>query len=65
MIENHMPGNLYNELFSESSEEICTAFQSMSRSLIVYKNTIENWSPALQAFFSRSPSICIIYFCFL
>ena len=30
MIENHMPGNLYNELFSESSEEICTAFQVCS-----------------------------------
>ena len=40
MIENHMPGNLYNELFSESSEQICTAFQRMSWSLIVYKNTI-------------------------
>ena len=37
MIENHMPGNLYNELFSESSEEICTAFQSMLGPLLFIK----------------------------
>ena len=32
--ENHISGNLYNELFSESSEEKCTAFQSMVWSLL-------------------------------
>ena len=32
--ENHISGNLYNELFRESSEEKCTAFQSMVWSLL-------------------------------
>ena len=30
MIENHISGYFYNELFSESNEEKCTAFQSMT-----------------------------------
>ena len=50
MIENRISGCLYNELFSESNEEKCTAFQSMAWSLVVHKNTIKNCSPALQAF---------------
>ena len=37
MIENHISGNLYNENFSESSEEKFTVFQSVVWSLIVYK----------------------------
>ena len=52
MIENRISGYLYNELFSESNEEKCTAFQSMAWSLIVHKNTIKNCSTALQAFSS-------------
>ena len=32
--ENHISGNLNNELFSESSEEKCTAFQNMVWSLL-------------------------------
>ena len=54
MIENRISGYLYNELFSESNEEKCTAFQSMAWSLIVHKNAIKNCSTALQAFSFRS-----------
>ena len=50
MIENRISGYLYNELFSESNEEKCTAFQRMVCSLIVHKNTIKNWSTAFQVF---------------
>ena len=48
MVENRISGYLYNELFSESNEEKCTAFQSMAWSLIVHKNAIKNCSTALQ-----------------
>ena len=41
MIENHISGNLYNELLSESSEEKCTAFLCMAWCLIVHKDTIK------------------------
>ena len=41
---------LYNELFSKSNEEKCTAFQSMAWSLIVHKSIIKNYSTAPQAF---------------
>ena len=57
MVENRISGYLYNDLFSESSEEKCTAFQSMALPLIVYKNTIKNCSTALQAFSFRSLSL--------
>ena len=57
MIENRISGYLYNELFSESNEEKCTAFQSMAWSLIVHKNTIKNCSTPLQAFSFRSLSL--------
>ena len=48
MIENHLSGNLCNELFSKSSEEKCTAFQSIASFRIVHKNTIKNCSTVLQ-----------------
>ena len=54
MIENHISVNLYNERFSKSSEEKCTAFQSMAWSLIALKNTTKNCSTVLQAFSSLS-----------
>ena len=57
MIENRILGYLYNELFSESNEEKCMAFQSMAWFLIVDKNTIKNCSAALQAFSFRSLSL--------
>ena len=44
MIENHTSVNLYNELFSESSEEKCMTFESVDGSLIVHKYTIKNCS---------------------
>ena len=44
MIDNHISGNSYHEIFSESSEEKFTAFQSMVWSPIVHKNTIKNCS---------------------
>ena len=47
MTENRISGYLYNELFSKSNGEKCTAFQSMVWSLIVHKNTITNCSTAL------------------
>ena len=50
MIENRISGNLNNELFIERSKEKCTAFHSMTESLIVHKNTIKKWSTGLQAF---------------
>ena len=50
MIENSISGYLYNELFSESNEEKCTAFQRMAWSRIVHQNPIKNCSTALQAF---------------
>ena len=57
VIENQISGYLYNELFRESNEEKCTAFQSVAWSVIVHKNTIKNCSTALQAFFFRSLSL--------
>ena len=59
MIGNRISGYLYNEIFSESNEEKCTTFQSMTWSLIAHKNTIKNCSSALQACFFRSVSLCI------
>ena len=35
MTENRISDYLYNELFSESNEEKCTAFQRMAWSLVV------------------------------
>ena len=66
-IENHISRTFYNELFSKSSEEKCTAFQSMAWSLIlVHENTIKNCSTNRQAlsFRSLSLSLCIFYFLF-
>ena len=64
MIENRISDYFYNEFFSESNEEKCTDFQSMAWSLIVHKNTIKNCWTALQAFYLRSLSLCILYFLF-
>ena len=64
MIENRISDYLYNELFRESNEEKCTAFQSMTWSLIVHKNTIKNCSTTLQAFSFRSLALSILYFLF-
>ena len=64
MIENRISGYLYNELFSESNEEKCTAFQSMAWSLIVHKNTIKNCSTALQAFSFRPLSLFVSFISF-
>ena len=61
MIENRISGYLYNELFSESNEEKCTAFQSMAWSLIVHKNTIKNCSTALQAFSFQFLSLHLLF----
>ena len=44
MTENRISGCFYNELFSESNEEKCTAFQSMAWSLIIHKNAIKKLS---------------------
>ena len=56
-VENYISSNLYNETFSESSEEKCVAFESMALSLIVHKIFIKNCSTVLQAFSSRSVSL--------
>ena len=47
MIENYISGNLYNERFSESSKEKCTAFLIMAWFLIVNKSSLKNYSTAL------------------
>ena len=57
MIENQISSTLYNELFSKSSEEKCTGFQSMVWSFIVRKNTIKNFSTVLQVFSFRCLSL--------
>ena len=59
MTENRISGYLFNEPFSESNEEKCTAFQSMAWSLIVHKNTIKNCLTTLQVFSFRYISLCI------
>ena len=64
MIENGTSSYLYNELFGESNEEQCTAFQSIVWSLIVQKNTMKNCSNDLQAFSFRSLSLFILHFLF-
>ena len=61
MLENHISGYLYNELFSESNEEKCTTFQSMTWSLIAHKNTIKNFSTTLQAFSFRSLALYLLF----
>ena len=57
MIEGHISDYLYNEHFSKFDEEKYTVFQSMAWSLIVQKNTVRNWSTALQAFSFQSISL--------
>ena len=57
MIENRISGYLYNELFSKSNKEKCTAFESIVWSFTGDKSTIKNCSTALQAFFFRSASL--------
>ena len=57
LIENRISGYLYKELFRESNEGKCTAFRRMVCSLIVHKNTIKNWSTALQVFSFRYLSL--------
>ena len=48
MIENRISGYLYNDLFSESNEEKCTAFENLAWSLIVHKNQkLLNYSPSI------------------
>ena len=42
MIKSRISDYLYNELYSECNEEKCTAFQSMTWSFIIHKNTIKN-----------------------
>ena len=64
VIENWISDYLYHEIFSKSNEEKRTAFQSMTSSLILYKNTIKNCSTILQAFSFRSLSLCALYFLF-
>ena len=64
MIENRISGYLFNERFSDSNEEKCTAFQNMAWSFIVHKNTIQSCSNALQVFSFWSLSISIIDFFF-
>ena len=60
MIENRISGYLYDELFSKSNEENCTAFQSMAWSFIVHKNTMKNCSPSI--FLLVSPFLSFISF---
>ena len=62
MIGNRISGYLHNELFSKSNEEKCTTFQSMAWSLIFHKNTIKNWSTALQAFSFWSLSLYPLFY---
>ena len=57
MIENRIAYYLYNELFSKSNEEKCTAFQKMAWSSNTQKNPIKNYSIAFQPFFFRSLSL--------
>ena len=57
MIENRIADYLYNELFSESNGEKCTAFQRMAWSLIVHKSPIKNCLTAFKAFSFRSLSL--------
>ena len=61
LTENRISGYLYNELFSKSNEEKCTVFQRMVWFLIVHKNTIKNWSTALQVFSFWSLSLYLFY----
>ena len=56
MIENNISDNLYNELFTKSSEE-----KFMAWSLIVHKNTIKNCSTVLQAFSSHPLSLLVSF----
>ena len=59
MIKNHISGNLYNELFSKSSEEKC-----MASSRIVHKNAIKNCSAVLQQSKHFPPCISLGNLCF-
>ena len=58
---NHILANLYNELFSKSSKEKCTIFQSMTWSPIVHKILLK----ATQLFSKHFPPglpLCFFYF---
>ena len=59
MIENRISGYLFNERFSGSNEEKCTAFQNMAWSFIAHKNTIQSCSNALQVFSFWSLSLLV------
>ena len=64
VIQKHISGNMYNELYSESSEEKCMVFQSIAWSLFVHKNTIKNCSTVLQAFSSQTLSLFVSFISF-
>ena len=59
MMENNISDNLYNELFTKSSEE-----KFMAWSLIVHKNTIKNCSTVLQVFSSHPLSLHVSFVLF-
>ena len=63
MIENHIPVNLYNELFSESSKLKRTAFQSWAWSLIVNNKLLKTNQQFSRHFPSGLP-LCILYYLF-
>ena len=63
MIENRVPGYLYNELFIKSNEEKCTALQRIVWSFIVHKNTIKA-AQLLCKYFLPGLSLYTLYFFF-
>ena len=63
MIENRISGYLYNELFSESNEEKCTAFQSMAWPFIIIKILLKT-TQLLSKHFPSDLPLCILYFLF-
>ena len=63
MIENRVPGYVYNELFIKSNEEKCTALQRIVWSFIVHKNTIKA-AQLLCKYFLPGLSLYTLYFFF-
>ena len=63
MIEDRISGYLYNELFSESNEEKCTALQSMAWPLIVIEILLKT-AQLLSKHFPSGLPLCILCFLF-
>ena len=64
MMKNCISGYLYNEIFSESNEEKCTAFKRMTWSVSYTIKILIKTAQLHSKNFLPGLSLCILYFLF-